>query len=160
MEIREKINYWIENLCGSLLLFAVGISLMEIVLRIFFAISFDLFFSFTVWTSVWSLLLITGFVLKQDGHVAIDLLRHHLSGRGRWFLEIGIKAINLAYGFFFLASSLMYTYQLYRRQAVFPNYFPIPQWLVVLCVPLSMALFSIFALREFMREIQKGSAQY
>jgi TRAP-type C4-dicarboxylate transport system permease small subunit len=156
----KHIQSLFEGFCGYLLLLGVGVSLAEIVARVIFKMSFDLFFSFTVWISVWSLLLITGFLLPEGGHLSIDFIRHKFRGGRRWCLEIVIASINLGYGLFVAIGGMLYVTQLYERKAVFPNYIPIPQWQVVLCVPLGMAFFSVFALLALVRVIRKGPVQY
>lgn len=143
-----------EVFCGYLLLAAVAISLVEIVARVFFNTSFDLFFSFTVWVSIWSLLLITGLLLPTREHLSIDFLRNRFRGGPRWLLEVILASITLGYGIFITWGSILFISQLYQRKSVFPTYIAIPKWLVELCVPIGMALFTIFAARELIRAIR------
>ena len=140
-----RIKVAFESFCGYLLLLAVGVSLAEIVSRVVFKVSLDLFFSFTVWISVWSLLLITGLLLPEGGHLSIDFIRNKLSGRSRWLLELILALITLGYGIFITYGSILLVKSLYQRKAVFPNYISIPQWMVELCVPIGMFIFTIYA---------------
>ena len=141
----KRIKVAFESFCGYLLLLAVGVSLAEIVSRGGFKGSLDLFFSFTVWISVWSLLLITGLLLPEGGHLSIDFIRNKLSGRSRWLLELILALITLGYGIFITYGSILLVKSLYQRKAVFPNYISIPQWMVELCVPIGMFIFTIYA---------------
>jgi len=141
--IKFKKGY--ELFCGLLLFLAITISMAEIVTRVFFKMSYDLFFDFAVWVTLWALLLITGLLLPEGGHISIDFLRNKLTGKLRWFVEVSLALITLAYGVFITWGSILFLQQLYARQSVFPRYIPIPQWIVELCVPLSMAIFAIFA---------------
>jgi TRAP-type C4-dicarboxylate transport system permease small subunit len=151
----SRLGRWFEIFCGYLLLVAVGISLAEIVARVFFKTSYDLFFSFTVWVSVWSLLLITGLLLPAGEHLSIDFLRHQVKGRPRWLLEVVLALITLGYGAFIAWGSLRFIDQLYQRQSVFPTYIAIPMWMVQLCVPIGMTLFTVFALVGLIQAVRR-----
>lgn len=151
--IRIKKVY--EIFCGLLLFIAITISMAEIVARVFFKVSYDLFFDFAVWVTVWALLLITGLLLPEGGHISIDFLRNKLSGKIRWFLEVFLASVTLAYGALITWGSILFLQQLYARQSIFPRFFPIPKWIVELCVPLSMAIFTIFALVGLVKAIRQ-----
>jgi len=150
----RRMGRMFEVFCGYLLLVSIGISLAEIVARVLFKTSFDLFFSFTVWTAVWSLMLITGVLLPAGEHLSIDFLRNRFSGLPRQFLEVVLALITLGYGIFITYGSILFIAQLYQRKSVFPTYIAIPMWLVELCVPIGMALFSIFAVLELIHKIR------
>ena len=150
-----RIREIFENCCGYLLLIAVFISLAEIVARVVFETSFDLFFSFTVWISVWSMLLITGLLLPEGGHLSVDFLRQKISGRSRWLLEVALALVTLGYGVFITWGSVLFIGQLYQRESVFPTYIAIPKWMVELCVPIGMAIFSVYALAALIKVVRK-----
>ncbi len=150
-----KIKEIFENCCGYLLLIAVFISLAEIVARVVFETSFDLFFSFTVWISVWSMLLITGLLLPEGGHLSVDFLRQKFSGRPRWLLEVTLALVTLGYGVFITWGSVLFISQLYQRESVFPTYIAVPKWMVELCVPIGMSIFSVYALAGLIKAIRK-----
>ena len=151
--IKFKKGY--EIFCGLLLFIAITISMAEIVSRVFFKVSYDLFFDFAVWVTVWALLLITGLLLPEGGHISIDFLRNKFSGKARWLLEVSLAFITLAYGAFITWGSIHFLQQLYVRQSIFPRYIPIPKWIVELCVPISMAIFTIFALAGLVKAIRQ-----
>ena len=144
-----------EVFCGLLLFIAITISMAEIVSRVIFKVSYDLFFDFAVWVTVWALLLITGLLLPEGGHISIDFLRNKFSGKVRWLLEVSLALVTLAYGAFITWGSILFLQQLYVRQSIFPRYIPIPKWIVELCVPISMALFTIFALAGLVKAIRQ-----
>ncbi|MBU2648892.1 TRAP transporter small permease [bacterium] len=149
-----KIGRIFEVCCGYLLLVAVALSLVEIVARVVFRTSFDLFFSFTVWISIWSLLLITGLLLPTGEHLSIDFLRNKIRGGPRWLLEVILALITLGYGIFITWGSILFIGQLYQRKSVFATYIAIPKWQVELCVPIGMLIFTVFAARGLIRVIR------
>lgn len=134
-----------ENFCGLLLFLAVTISMLEIVTRIFFRVSFDLLFDFPVWITVWAVLLITGFLLPEGGHISIDFVKNKFSGKLRWLIEVLLGLTTLAWGTLITWGSIRFLQQLYTRKSVFPRYFAIPMWVVELCVPIGMFIFSVYA---------------
>ncbi len=150
-----RIKAIFETFCGYLLLIAVFISLAEIVARVVFETSFDLFFSFTVWISVWSMLLITGLLLPEGGHLSIDFIKLKISGKPRWFLEMILALITLGYGVLITWGSILFMEQLYRRESVFPTYIAIPKWIVELCVPVGMFIFSVYAFAALIKAVRK-----
>jgi len=150
-----KIKKIFELFCGLLLFLAVTISMAEIVSRVIFKISYDLFFDFAVWGTVWALLLITGLLLPESGHISIDFLRNKFTGKIRWLLEVSLAFITLAYGVFITWGSILFLQQLYLRQSIFPRYIPIPKWIVELCVPIGMAIFTIFAFVELVKAVRQ-----
>lgn len=145
----------VEISCGIILFMAVTISMAEIVMRVVFKMSFDLLFDLPVWLTVWALLLVTGFLLPEGGHVSIDFIRGKFSGWMRWLLEVFLALITLAYGVLITWGSILFLQQLYQRGSIFPRYIPVPKWIVELCVPIGMGIFTLFALREFYRAIRK-----
>ncbi|MCG6911312.1 MAG: TRAP transporter small permease [Deltaproteobacteria bacterium] len=150
-----RIRRFAEVSCGIILFVAVTISMAEIIARVVFKVSFDLFFDFSVWLTVWALLLITGFLLPGGGHVSIDFIRDRFSGWGRWALEVGLALITLAYGAFITWGSILFLQQLHVRGSIFPRYIPVPKWIVELCVPLGMGIFTLIALAELVRAARK-----
>ena len=94
------------------------------------------------------MLLITGFLLPEGGHVSIDFVRIKFTGWIRWLLEIFLALVTLAYGVLITWGSILFLQQLYARGSIFPRYIPVPKWIVELCVPIGMGIFTLFALTE------------
>lgn len=151
MKFKQIYQYF----CGLLLFAAVTLSVAEIVCRVIFGLSSDLFFDFTVWATVWSLMLITGFILPEGGHISVDFLRTRLRGVSRRILEGILALVTLAFGLLITYSAILFITQLYRRGSVFPLQIPVPIWLVELCVPIGMGIFSIFALFGLIKAIRR-----
>jgi TRAP-type C4-dicarboxylate transport system permease small subunit len=149
------IKTYYERLCGLLLFLAVCISFSEIIARVVFKTSIDLFFDFSVWITVWAFLLIAGPILPEGGHISIDFVRMKFSGWPRRVLEILLALITLAYGALITWGSILFIQQLYQRQSIFPRYVAIPKWIVELCVPIGMAIFTVYAFIEVVKAIRK-----
>lgn len=144
-----------EVICGLLLFVAVTVNMAEIVLRVGFRLSYDLLFDLPVWITIWSLLLITGLLLPEGGHISIDFIRVKLRGRPRWLLEIFLALATLAYGIFITWGGVLFLQGLYARKSVFPRSIPVPTWLVELCVPIGMFIFSVFGLITLVQAVRR-----
>jgi len=150
-----RIKKAFEIFCGLLLFLAVTISMAEIVTRVLFKVSFDLFFDFSVWIAVWALLLIAGLLLPEDGHLSIDFFKNKFSGKPRWFIEVSLGLITLGWGALITWGAFRFLQQLYARKSVFPRYFAIPMWIVELCVPIGMGIFTVYAVIGLVKVIRK-----
>jgi TRAP-type C4-dicarboxylate transport system permease small subunit len=150
-----RIKRIFEAFCGLLLFLAVTISMAEIVSRVVFKTSIDLLFDFSVWITVWAFLLIAGPLLPEGGHISIDFIRIKFSGRFRRLLEICLALITLAYGALITWGGIQFLHQLYIRKSIFPRFVPIPKWIVQLCVPIGMLIFTIYAVICLVRAIRE-----
>ncbi|HOO50669.1 MAG TPA: TRAP transporter small permease [Alphaproteobacteria bacterium] len=137
--------------CGFFLSMAVLISLYEIVSRVIFKSTYDFIIDFSVWLTVWAMLLMMGPLLAEGGHVSIDYIRDKLHGKARMMLELFNTLCCLIYGLAITWGGIQLVQSLYIRKSVFPRYFAVPMFIIELCVPISMAIFSYFALVEILR---------
>lgn len=150
-----KVKTAVELFCGGLLFLAVTLNMAEIAVRVVFRQSLDLLFDLPVWITVWAMLLITGFLLPEGAHVSIDFLREKVKGRPRQLLEVVLALTSLAYGAFLTWSGMLFLTYLYQKKSVFPRSIPVPAWLVQLCVPIGMAIFTLFALAALIKTVRK-----
>jgi TRAP-type C4-dicarboxylate transport system permease small subunit len=151
----SKVKTAVEIFCGGLLFLAVTLNMAEIVVRVIFRQSLDLLFDLPVWVTVWAMLLITGFLLPEGAHVSIDFLKEKLKGGPRKLLEVFLALTSLAYGAFLTWSGMLFLTYLYQKKSVFPRSIPVPAWLVQLCVPIGMAIFTLFALTALVKTVRK-----
>ncbi|MEN8246778.1 MAG: TRAP transporter small permease [Thermodesulfobacteriota bacterium] len=154
-KISSKAKNVFESACGIMLFVAVTISMGEIVSRVVFKTSIDLFFDFSVWITVWALLFMAGPLLPEGGHIGVDFLRTRFSGKLRWGMEIMIALVTLVYGAFITWGSIQFLQQLYQRQSIFPRSIPILKWIVELCVPIGMFIFTVYALICLIRAVRR-----
>ena len=158
MTEKDSIAGWAKKIyigfCGFLLSLAVLISLYEIMSRVIFKTTYDFIIDFSVWLTVWAMLLIMGPLLAEGGHVSIDYVRDKLHGKARVILEVFNTVSCIIYGLAITWGGIHLVHSLYVRKAVFPRYFAFPMYLIELCVPISMAVFTYFALIELYRLIR------
>ena len=152
-----KIKKTYEAICGLLLFLAVTISFAEILARVVFKTSIDLFFDFSVWITAWAFMLIAGPILPEGVHISIDFIRNKFSGGPRRILEICLALITLVYSVLFTWAGILFIQQLYQRQSIFPRYIAIPKWIIELCVPIGMLIFTVYAVIEVIKAFRKQS---
>ncbi len=141
---------------ASIIFFAgVFCNFLEIIVRTVFANSIDLLFDFPVWFTVWSMLLVSGVVLLDGDHVSIDFFKDKLCGTPRRILEIFNATLALIFGVFISYCGIEMVMHLYSMNATFNRALTIPKWIVELCVPLGMIIFSICALINLVRVSKK-----
>jgi len=144
-----------EVFCGLLVFIAVLISMSEIVLRVGFNTSYDFIIQASIWLTVWGLLLIAGPILAEGGHVSIDFIRDRLTGRPQWLLDLFNTGSTLLYALVVTFGGILLVVELVERGSVFPMYYPIPMWIIQIIVPISMAIFSYFAVVRFYRTLTR-----
>ena len=153
--VKQPQHTWLEKICAALLIGAVCISLGEIVGRVLFKATYDFVIDLPVWFTIWAMLLISGPLIAENGHVSIDFIRTRLKGKARWAMDLFNMGVTLIYGAMVFVGGCQLIHMLHVRQAVFPKYFPIPKWLVELCIPLGMGLFTLCALGEVYRILKR-----
>lgn len=153
----RKVYRFVEIFCGFLLFIAVGISLGEIVGRVIFHTTYDFIIDLPVWITVWAMLLIGGPLIAENGHVSIDFVVTRLKGRARLLLELFNITATIIYGLAVTIGGFALVRMLYLRQAVFPKYIPIPKWVVEMCIPLGMGIFTIISIIEFFKILKRHS---
>ncbi len=151
----RKVYRMLEIFCGTLLFIAVGISLGEIVGRVVFHTTYDFVIDLPVWITVWAMLLIGGPLIAENGHVSIDFMVNRLQGKAKLLLELFNMAATVIYGIAVTIGGFALVRMLYLREAVFPKYIPIPKWIVELCIPLGMGIFTIVSIIEFFKIMKR-----
>ncbi len=144
-----------DSICGSLLAGAVIVNLLEVGLRLVFHVSYDFLIDFSIWLTIWAVLLISGPVLADGEHVSVDFLRNYLKGLPRLVIDTFNVFMTAIYAVAVCISGILLVHQLFIQGAVYPRYIPIPKWLVQLSVPIGMGIFSIFAIYEFYQVLRK-----
>lgn len=132
--------------CGLLLFVGVCISIIEIIMRLFFHLSYDFMTDLSVWFPAWATLLSAGPLLIENDHISIDFFRQRMWGATRLTVELFNGLCAVAFGVGFTWGGIVMIQAYYVRHSVYPRYFPIPTWLVQLCVPIGMGVFSLCAL--------------
>lgn len=153
----EKLKVTYIKYLGYLFFIAVSVNFLEIIIRVVFNHSVDLFFDVPTWCNSWVMILASGIILLDNEHLSIDALRHSM--RHNILLTKSLDLINnlltLAFGLVLAVAGTLYVKQLYSFGTVYSRSINIPSWLVELCVPLGMGFFSICAVIKLVNDFRK-----
>lgn len=132
-------------ICGAVILFAAVLNLLNIFLRVFTVVSFDLVLDAAVWCTVWAALIGGApLALLSDGHIAIRMLPSKLGKRGKRLVLAAAILAGFSVSLIMAYAGLSMTISLYERDVDFVRYWNVPQWLVKSCIFVSMGLMSVF----------------
>ncbi len=151
-KIDKIIEAWIW-FWSMVFLFGVFINFLEIVMRFIFSYSLDLFYDIPVWCTVWATLLVGGPILLKNEHVSIDAIYSMVTPKIRKLLNIINSIIVLIFGLVFTYGSILFVMQLYRFNTVYTRSISIPSWMVEICVPIGLIVFSCCAIYNLYKSI-------
>lgn len=155
--LSERLKITFIKYLGYLFFIAVSVNFLEIIVRVVFNNSVDLFFDVPTWLNSWVMILASGIILLDNGHLSIDALRHSMGHN--ILLTKSLDLINnlltLLFGVVLTVAGTLYVKQLYSFGTVISRSIDIPSWLVELCVPLGMGFFSICAVIKLIRDFRK-----
>lgn len=147
-------DVWVK-IFAFVLFAAVSINFLEIVMRVFFSASVDLFYDLPAWLTTWSMLMVAGIILLDNEHLCIEALRNQVKGKGGKFLDTVNNLLTILFGAVITYSGIIYVEQLYSFNTVFTRVITIPRWLVELCVPLGMGIFTLCAVIKLVADVRK-----
>lgn len=156
--IRKIKDYWYKF--WALVFFAgVSINFIEIACRSVFNFSVDLMYDLPVWLTIWAVMMLAGPILPDGDHVSVDMIRDKLSGKPRKILESINLIICILFGIIITYGGYLVTSQYYKFNMNIIRIVSIPRWLVECCIPLGMALFTVFAVIHLFNVIRGKNEQ-
>lgn len=157
MSFSEKFKETYIKYLSFLFFIAVSINFLEIVVRVVFNNSVDLFFDVPTWCNSWVMILASGIVLLDNEHLSIDAVRHKLNHYRLLSksLDLFNNILTLGFGVVLTVAGILSVKQLFTFGTVIARSTNIPSWLVEACVPLGMGFFSICAVIKLIRDFRK-----
>lgn len=154
----DRIERLLYLLAGAGLLASVGLAFTAVILRYLFSHSMEWIEEAARYLALFAALLVVGPVLRQRGHVSLDIFTSGLTGKRKevYRLAMNLVALSVAAAVFVWGMQLLIqTYTLGLRTASLQ----FPQWLPYSLVPLGMAvlmLFSLFEILAALRSLRRG----
>ena len=143
----------IENLLAAfgivVMLLIVGAVCLEIILRTFFAHPQVWVIEFTEYGLLYITFLGTAWLLRQDGHVRVDLLTNALDREWRRRLALVSAAVGFAVSVVLTVFGVIITLDTLRRGVYKPTILEFPTWIVLLVIPLGASLLTARFLQRF-----------
>ena len=153
-------------LSGASLLGSVGLAFTAVVMRYGFSFSLEWIEEAARYLAIFAALLVAGPVLRNNGHIALDLLPSTLHGRRLALHKFALGGLALLVS----AALCVWGYQLTEQTFRFgmrTGSLQFPQWLPYSILPLAMAILALFslvimieAIRDFLKaKPRTGSAE-
>lgn len=158
MDMVNKLDSAFKLFCAYLLGLSVSLLMAVIVLRGIFGISYDFLVDATVWLTLWSLLLLSGPLFGEGGHIAIGALLERIPGKFRLAVEFFNTLCTLIFVAVVTYGGCRLIHFLFINEHVYARYISIPMWMVQICVPIALFLFTIYAVAELYKIIQRMRA--
>lgn len=134
---------------------AVSVNFIEIIMRVVFNASVDLLYDIPAWFNTWAMLLVSGVILIDNEHLSIDAIRSKITGKKAKVLDAVNNLLTIIFGGVVTYSGIVFVKQQFTFGTVYTRIITIPSWIVELCVPLGMGLFTVFAVIKFIRDIRR-----
>lgn len=125
------------------LLFVIGVVFLEIVLRTFFAMPQVWVIEFSEYALLWITFLGASWLLRTEGHVAVDLLTNALPADWKRRLAIVSACVGLAVALVLVVFGVSTTIEQMRLGTYKPTIMEFPTWRVLLIIPIGSALLAL-----------------
>lgn len=157
--VTKKIKSYWYKFWALIFFLGVSINFMEIVCRTVFNFSVDLMYDLPVWLTIWSVMMLAGPILPEGEHVSVDMIRDKLSGIPKKVLEVINSAVCILFGAVITYGGYLVVSQYYKFNMNIVRILPVPRWLVECCIPVGMALFTVFAVIHLFNVIKGKNTQ-
>ena len=137
------------------LFIAITINFLEIVMRVIFNSSIDLMFDLPAWLTTWSMMLISGMILLDNEHLCIEAIRSKLKGTPAKCLDFINNVLTTIFAAIVTYSGVLFVKQLYTFNTSFTRIITIPKWMVEICIPIGMGVFTICAIIKTVQDLRK-----
>jgi len=144
-----KVLYFVS---GVAMLASVGLAFAAVIMRYIFNFSLEWIEEGARYLALFSAFLVTGPVLRDRGHVALDLLTSGLTGIRQQIHRLAANLVALAVGAAILVWGIDLATQTYEFGLLTAS-LQFPQWLPYAIVPLGMGFLVLFSLSEILAAI-------
>jgi C4-dicarboxylate transporter DctQ subunit len=143
----------VENALAALgifvLILIIGAVCAEIILRTFFARPQVWVIEFSEYGLLYVTFLGTAWLMRQDGHVRVDLLTNALDAEWKRRLALASEAIGCAVAVVLTVFGVLVTLDAHRRGLFKPTILEVPTWIVLLVIPVGSTLLALRFLQRF-----------
>jgi len=158
MELSSKMGRLLDRVmegfawfAGFLMMFALITVCVDVVMRYFFNNPTGWVLQFSEYILLYIPFLAAAYVLKEESHIKIDIVLNQLSEKAQTLMNV----VTSTLGFFVLVVLTYYgaliTFDYYQRKVPTIEYLKIPEYLVIIVIPIGCFLFSI----QFIRRAHK-----
>jgi len=153
--IFDKINNIMMGLSAVIVVSLGVVITVDVLRRAILGDSWQVLFEITQWTLVWMVFLGTAWLLKENGHIHLDLLVSHLKPRHQAITEIATSifcAILLAFITFYGFKLVVFDYQ--SGNTLYSLLKP-PKWILEVIIPIGCLMLTIQFLFRIYENVMK-----
>lgn len=151
---------WVENafaaVAGVLLVGAVGMVVVEVVVRYFLDVSFAWVIELNENFMVYVPFIAAAWVLREGGHITVDLLDNILRARMRRAADVLVAVVGIAASGIVAYYGGKITLEAYRSGLVSLSIVRIPEWYVTISIPIGAGLLVLEFGRQLLRTLAGG----
>jgi C4-dicarboxylate transporter DctQ subunit len=144
----DKVMNGLAWLAGSLMMLALLMVCVDVVMRYFFNSPIGGVLQFSEYVLLYIPFLAAAYVLKDDGHIKIDIVLNRLSPK----VQTALNMLTSLFSFLVLLVLTYYgtyiTLDYYRRGVPTLKYYKIPEFLIIMVIPLGCFLFALQFIRR------------
>ena len=150
MDVLEKILFFVSGLA---MLASVGLAFAAVIMRYVFSFSLEWIEEAARYLALFAAFIVAGPVLRNKGHVALDLLVTGLTGARQQLHLFAVNLVAFIVGGAIFAWGAELALQTFEY-GVLTASLQFPQWLPYSIVPLGMAILVLFCLAGMIAAIQ------
>ncbi|MGE5338453.1 MAG: TRAP transporter small permease [Gemmatimonadota bacterium] len=151
-----RVEDLLAALAIAILIAIMGVVCLEIVLRTFFSRSLVWVIEFSEYGLLYVTFLGTAWLLRNNGHVRVDLLTNALDRDWRRRLALVSAAIGGAVSMVLAVFGVVVTIDAHRRGLFKPTIMEFPTWIVLLVIPLGASTLALRFLHRFIALAQRA----
>jgi TRAP-type C4-dicarboxylate transport system permease small subunit len=144
----DRILKYTSYVCGAYLIFVMLSITVDVLNRKIFGVSSRWVVEIAEYSLVWITLLAAAWTLKNEKHVRMELLLTKLKPPNRAIVNIATSTIALLCIMIVAWYSLRITVEYQRIEYVTPTPLRLPQWIIMLALPVGFSLLLIQLIRR------------
>jgi TRAP-type C4-dicarboxylate transport system permease small subunit len=147
----DKILLFLFWLAGGLLMFATVGTCIDVILRYSLNRPIHWMLEITEYIMLYIPFLCAAIVLKEEGHIRVDLLINHFSQKNRTWINMITSLVGGIIMLIYAGFGVQATFDAFKRGVPSLESLKIPVFLILMIIPIGSFLFTIQFLRQMTR---------
>ena len=135
-------------LAGFLMMFSILAVCTDVVMRYFFNRPIPGVLQFSEYSLLYIPFLAAAYVLREDSHIKIDIVLNRLNPKAQSLINMVTSILGFVVLLILTYYGTYITVDYYRRKVPTLEYFKIPEFLVIMVIPVGCFFFSVQCIRK------------
>jgi TRAP-type C4-dicarboxylate transport system permease small subunit len=144
---------------GMLMIFSLVSVCIDVVMRYFFNSPSGWILQISEYILLYIPFLTAAFVLKEEGHIKVDIILNFINERTEAILNTVTSILGAGVLFILTYYGTIVTYDFYVRKVPTLKYLKIPEFLVIMVIPVGCFLFALQFIRRANKYYQRYKAE-